>query len=165
MYCSNIQWNPHIRFLWKTMDWNIKLRKILNGGNTLKLLTWDYWNWGSQDSSVGTATSYGLDGRDLIPGNGKRFSLLHSAQTSSGAHPAPIQWIPRDDPWGLNGWGMKLATHLSLGPRSRTVELYLHSPTLFRTLMCSAVSPLFWVFQLSIRFYYINFTMLWGAKG
>jgi hypothetical protein len=37
-------------------------------------------------SSVGIATSYGLDGRSSIPGKGD-FSLLNSVQTGSGAHP------------------------------------------------------------------------------
>jgi hypothetical protein len=36
----------------------------------------------SRDSSVGIATGYGLDGP------GFDFSLLHSVQTGSGAHPA-----------------------------------------------------------------------------
>jgi hypothetical protein len=42
----------------------------------------------SRDSSVGVATEYGLDGRDLMSGKGKRFSLLNSVQTGSGAHAA-----------------------------------------------------------------------------
>jgi hypothetical protein len=32
--------------------------------------------------------SYGLDSRGSIPGRGKRFFLLHSVQTGSGAHPS-----------------------------------------------------------------------------
>jgi hypothetical protein len=31
-------------------------------------------------------------------------------------------------PGWYSGWGVKLATHLHLVPRSRIVELYLHSP-------------------------------------
>jgi hypothetical protein len=42
----------------------------------------------SWDSSVGTVTSYGLDGRGLIPGRGKDFSLLQSLQTGSRADSA-----------------------------------------------------------------------------
>jgi hypothetical protein len=38
----------------------------------------------SQDSSVGIATDYRLDGW----GRDKRLSLLHSIETSSAAHPA-----------------------------------------------------------------------------
>jgi hypothetical protein len=40
------------------------------------------------DGSVGTATGYELKNRDSIPDSGKRFSLLHSVQTGSGAHTA-----------------------------------------------------------------------------
>jgi hypothetical protein len=35
----------------------------------------------TRDSSVGIAALFGLDGRDSIPGGGKRFSLLHSVET------------------------------------------------------------------------------------
>jgi hypothetical protein len=42
----------------------------------------------SQDSLIAIGMSYGQDGWGLIPSRGKRFSLLHSIQTSSGAHPA-----------------------------------------------------------------------------
>jgi hypothetical protein len=42
----------------------------------------------SSYSSVGMATGYWVDGRDSIPGRGKRsVYLLHSVQTGSGAHP------------------------------------------------------------------------------
>jgi hypothetical protein len=41
-----------------------------------------------RDNSVVTATAYELDGRGLIPGSGKDFSLFHSVQTGSGAQPA-----------------------------------------------------------------------------
>jgi hypothetical protein len=39
-------------------------------------------------SKAGIATGYGLDGWGWIPGRGKRFYLLYSVQTGSGAHPA-----------------------------------------------------------------------------
>jgi hypothetical protein len=41
----------------------------------------------SRDSSVGIATGYGLNARVRFPAV-KDFSLLHSIQTDSGAHPA-----------------------------------------------------------------------------
>jgi hypothetical protein len=41
----------------------------------------------SRESSVGIATSYGLDSPGSILGKA-RFSLLHRVQTDSGAHPA-----------------------------------------------------------------------------
>jgi hypothetical protein len=40
----------------------------------------------SNDYNNTSLYSYGLDGRALIPGRGKRFLLLHGFQT--GAHPA-----------------------------------------------------------------------------
>jgi hypothetical protein len=49
---------------------------------------------GSQYSSVGKATGYGLDGWDSIPGN-VRFSLHHSVQTGSRAHPALSPGVKR----------------------------------------------------------------------
>jgi hypothetical protein len=41
-----------------------------------------------RDSSVGIESDYGLDGRGFILGRSKRFSLLHSVQTGSEAHPS-----------------------------------------------------------------------------
>jgi hypothetical protein len=41
-----------------------------------------------RDSSVGIGMSYGLDARSSTPGRGRMFSLLHSVQTDSEAHPA-----------------------------------------------------------------------------
>jgi hypothetical protein len=43
--------------------------------------------WRSQDSSVGIVTGYGLDGPVRFAAV-QDFSLLHSVQTDSGAHPA-----------------------------------------------------------------------------
>jgi hypothetical protein len=42
----------------------------------------------SQDSAVGVVISNGLDSWGSIPDRRKRFSQLHSIQTSSGPHPA-----------------------------------------------------------------------------
>jgi hypothetical protein len=81
------------------------------------------WKWMSWDTSVGIATGYGFDSRGLIPGRGKRCSVVYSLQTGSGAHPASY-------PMGTGGRfprrGVKLTTHLHLVPRSRMLELYLH---------------------------------------
>jgi hypothetical protein len=38
--------------------------------------------------SVGIAKGYELDSRGSIPSKGRDFSLFHSVQTGSGAHPA-----------------------------------------------------------------------------
>jgi hypothetical protein len=52
----------------------------------------------------------------------QEFSLVHKVQTKSGAQPAPY-------PTGTGALssGVKLTIHLHLVPRSRKVELYLHS--------------------------------------
>jgi hypothetical protein len=44
-------------------------------------------NLRSRESSVGRATGFGLDARILFPAV-QNISLLHGAQTESGAHPA-----------------------------------------------------------------------------
>jgi hypothetical protein len=72
---------------------------------------------------------YGLDGPVSIPGRAK-FSLLHGVQTDSGANPITSypMGIGGDFPRGYSGQDPKLTTHFHLVPRSRMVELYLHSP-------------------------------------
>jgi hypothetical protein len=60
---------------------------------------------------------------------GAREFSLHSIQTRSEAH--TIQRVPRILPWGYSGQGVKRSTHLHLVPRSRMVELHLHSPIRF----------------------------------
>jgi hypothetical protein len=52
---------------------------------------------------VGIATGYDLGDRCSIPGRGRNFSLLHSVQTGSGAHPASspmdtsgVKWAVRE---------------------------------------------------------------------
>jgi hypothetical protein len=40
-----LQWKPHLRFSWRTMDLNSKVRKNWNWGNlTLTLLTCNHWS-------------------------------------------------------------------------------------------------------------------------
>jgi hypothetical protein len=56
----------------------------------------------SWDSSVGIATDYGLDGRDSMPGSGKKFCLLHIFQNDTKAHPA---FYP------MRSWGSFIADH------------------------------------------------------
>jgi hypothetical protein len=56
------------------------------------------------------------------------FFLFHSVQTDSGADPASYPMDTGVSPLGQSGRGVKLTTHLHLVPRSRKVELYLHSP-------------------------------------
>jgi hypothetical protein len=61
---------------------------------------------------------------------GKEFSLLHSIQPGSSAHPASYP-VGSGDSFllGYSGRGMKLTAHLHLVPRSRMVKLYFHSST------------------------------------
>jgi hypothetical protein len=47
------------------------------------------------DSSVGTATSYGLDGRGSIPGKGKIFLFFTAPRPALGPTQPHIQWVPR----------------------------------------------------------------------
>jgi hypothetical protein len=60
---------------------------------------------------------------------GKRnfFSLVHSIQTSSVAHPASYPMGLEFFPWGKSGLVVKLTTYLHLVPKSRIVELHLHN--------------------------------------
>jgi hypothetical protein len=75
-----------------------------------------------RDSSVSIATSYRLDGWGSIPGWGKDFSLLHSFKI-------PTKWVPgAPSPWIK---GPRRETDLYLMPRTRMVELYLHSSYFF----------------------------------
>jgi hypothetical protein len=68
---------------------------------------------------------YGLDGWRSIPGTGKRIFF-------SPQHPDLI-WGPpsliSSGYWRLFPRGVKLTSDIFLVPRSRMVELYLHSPT------------------------------------
>jgi hypothetical protein len=66
------------------------------------------------------ATGYVLDGRSSIPGRGKKFSVLHSEQSESEAHPSSITMGTGDSFSG----GVMLTTPLHLMPRSRMTELY-----------------------------------------
>jgi hypothetical protein len=82
----------------------------------------------SRDTSVGIGTGYGLDGRCSIPGGGKISLFPIRSRPALGPTLTPIQWEPRTFPWGHSGRGVKLIAILYLVPRSRMVELYLHSP-------------------------------------
>jgi hypothetical protein len=68
---------------------------------------------------TGMATGYWLDCRGSIAGGGKR-------SFSSPQHPDRVLF-----PRGYSGRGADLIIHLDLVPRSRIVELYLHSRYFF----------------------------------
>jgi hypothetical protein len=81
----------------------------------------------SHDSLVGIGTRLRAGrprSRGSIPGKASDFSLLHSVQTGSGSHPESYTRGPRVKLQGREA-------DLHIVPRSRMVELYLHSPILF----------------------------------
>jgi hypothetical protein len=57
--------------------------------------------WKSPDSSVGIVMGRMLEARGSIPGRGKTFSIFHSVQTNSEAHPASC-------PMGTGGLSLKV---------------------------------------------------------
>jgi hypothetical protein len=80
----------------------------------------------AQGSSLGIATGFGLDGKIQFLAGARDFSLLHSTQTGSGAHPTSFSMgtgvsFPR-----VKRPGCEVDTPPS-GPCSRMVELYLCS--------------------------------------
>jgi hypothetical protein len=79
-------------------------------------------------SSVFIATGYGLDGRGSIPDMDRDFAYPAPSRPALGPTQPPVQWVPGALSLGVNGRVVKLTTHLHLVPRSRMVELYLHSP-------------------------------------
>jgi hypothetical protein len=59
----------------------------------------------------------------------QEFSLLHVIQTGFGVHLTSYPMGSRCSfPGGKSGRGMKLTTHFHPLPRSRKVDLYIHSP-------------------------------------
>jgi hypothetical protein len=80
------------------------------------------------DSSVGTATDYELSGRVLLPGSGTIFLSSTASRPVLGHNPASyLMGTGGSLPEGCSGWCIKMTTHLNLVPRSRMVDLYLHS--------------------------------------
>jgi hypothetical protein len=93
------------------------------------------WDLGDRQTERGRGTGAGIAQSVLrratgwtagvrFPAGAKAFSLLHSVQTGSVAHPASYPMgsmglFPR----GQSGRGVKLTTHLHLVPRSIMVQL------------------------------------------
>jgi hypothetical protein len=74
---------------------------------------------------------YRLDSCGSIPG-GARFFLFSTQHASSEAHPGSYPMGAGDDlPRGKNSWSTKPTTHFRPMPKSKMVELYLHSPICF----------------------------------
>jgi hypothetical protein len=76
----------------------------------------------SRDSSVGIAMGYGLDDPGSIPGSRKNFIFSTASRPNMGPAQPPIQWV-----LGVKRPWLEAVTHLHLVPRSRMVELYIHS--------------------------------------
>jgi hypothetical protein len=74
---------------------------------------------------------YGLDGRCSILGRGIFFSLLHSVQTSSGAHSASCPMGAVGSTPGVKQSGRE-ADHSPPSSAEVKVELYLHTPVLIK---------------------------------
>jgi hypothetical protein len=70
-----------------------------------------YCNIGSRDSSVCIATGYGLEGRDSIPGRGKRFFPSPQGQERLWSPPSALTNGYRGLLPKLN---VKLTTHIHL---------------------------------------------------
>jgi hypothetical protein len=74
----------------------------------------------------------GLDGWLPLLAEATHFSILHSVQTGSGAHPASYPMGTMGSlAGGESSIDMKLTIHHHLMPRSRMVELYFHTPYTF----------------------------------
>jgi hypothetical protein len=81
-----------------------------------------------RDSSVCMATGYDLNGSGSIPGSA-RFLFSPQRPDQLWGQPSLLSnGYRRLFPRVWSGRGVKLATHLHLVPRSRKLELYLHSP-------------------------------------
>ena len=79
------------------------------------------------DSSVGTATRYGLDGPGIETRWGREFP--HPSRPALGPTQPPIQWVPGLSR-GKSGRGVALTTHSpSRAEVEGRVELYLYSPS------------------------------------
>jgi hypothetical protein len=97
---------------------------------TESLKHWMPFSWNSigfRDSSVGRATSYGLDGRGSVSGQEAVLFSIASIPALGPTQPH-IQLVPAALFLGIKRPCVKLTTHLCLVLRSRTTELYLHSP-------------------------------------
>jgi hypothetical protein len=92
----------------------------------------------SWDSSFGMSMGWTVG---FISWQGQDFSVLHNVQTGSGVHTASY---PMDAggcfPMGWSSKSAMLTTHHYLIPKSRMVELYLHSPTYLHGMVFNELS-------------------------
>jgi hypothetical protein len=86
----------------------------------------------SRCSAVGIATGYGLENRGVwiqVPVGSRNFSSPLLPRPALRPTQPPIQRVLGVFfSWGGSGRGMKLTVHFQLVPRSRKLDLYIHSP-------------------------------------
>jgi hypothetical protein len=82
----------------------------------------------SQSEGVGIATGYGLDDLGSIPGIAQFFCPPQRPDRFWDPPSFFSNGYREQFPREYSGRSVKLSTYLQLVPRSRIVELYLHSP-------------------------------------
>jgi hypothetical protein len=88
-----------------------------------------YAHISTQNSSVGTALSYGLDDRGSIPcGFSEFFSSPPRPERLWGPPSLLANGYQGLFPWGYSSRGVKLTTHLHLVPRSKNEWSYTSTP-------------------------------------
>jgi hypothetical protein len=84
----------------------------------------------NRDSSVGTATGYGLDDRILEFDSRRELAIFLFNMSRPALVPtqSPIQWVPGTLSLGLKRPGVKLTTRLHLVARSKNAWSYTSTP-------------------------------------
>jgi hypothetical protein len=81
---------------------------------------------------------YGMDGQGSIPGRGNIFFSPIEYRQALGADPASYPMLTGCSfRKSKSGWGVRLATHLYVVPKSRMV-MYIHNPYIF--VACSSIN-------------------------
>jgi hypothetical protein len=93
-----------------------------------KYFTFNYMNW-CPDNSDDIATGYGLQCPQIDSWEGQEIFIFSITSRPDLGHTQPsIQWVQGAHSPEVKRPGRE-ADHIHLVPRSRVVELYLHSPT------------------------------------
>jgi hypothetical protein len=88
----------------------------------------------SWESAVGFAVDCELEGAGLILGTGD-ILFSTTSRPALGSTQPPMRRVPEELSIGIKRQGVKLTTHDHLVTKSRTLELYLHSPTRLRDMV------------------------------